>query len=100
MTDGPPTKPRPPEPVRLRSIDALRGLDMALILGGREAILAIAALFASEPAMAALNRQFHHPEWNGFTLYDLVFPLFLFLAGASMPLSMEKRIAAGSGEPR
>ncbi len=84
------------EPTRLRSIDALRGLDMSIILGGREAILGIAGLFASEQTMAALDRQFHHPEWNGFTLYDLIFPLFLFLAGASMPLSMEKRIAAGA----
>ena len=96
MTDTTDETAATPKPVRLRSIDALRGLDMALILGGREAILAIAALFASEPTMVALNRQLQHPEWNGFTLYDLVFPLFLFLAGASMPLSMERRIAAGA----
>ncbi|MEE2940724.1 MAG: DUF5009 domain-containing protein [Planctomycetota bacterium] len=96
MTDDPLETRSRPEPGRLRSLDALRGLDMSLILGGREAILAIAGLFASEPAMAALDRQFHHPEWNGFTLYDLIFPLFLFLAGVSMPLSMEKRVAAGA----
>lgn len=96
MTDTHQEAAARPEPARLRSIDALRGLDMSLILGGREAILGLAGLFASEPAMEALDRQFHHPEWNGFTLYDLIFPLFLFLAGASMPLSMEKRLAAGA----
>ena len=96
MTDPHQEAAARPEPARLRSIDALRGLDMSLILGGREVLLGLAGLFASEPAMAALDRQFHHPEWNGFTLYDLIFPLFLFLAGASMPLSMEKRLAAGA----
>ena len=98
MTDTHQEAAARPEPARLRSIDALRGLDMSLILGGREVILGLAGLFASEPAMAALDRQFHHPEWNGFTLYDLIFPLFLFLAGASMPLSMEKRLAAGASK--
>lgn len=96
MTDTHQEAAARPEPARLRSIDALRGLDMSLILGGREVILGLVGLFASEPAMAALDRQFHHPEWNGFTLYDLIFPLFLFLAGASMPISMEKRLAAGA----
>lgn len=90
--------PASSSPARLRSLDALRGLDMSLILGGREAILGIAGLVASESTLAALHRQFEHPEWHGFTLYDLIFPLFLFLAGVSMPLSMAKRVEAGASK--
>ena len=38
-----------------------------------------------------LAGQLEHPEWHGFKFYDLIFPLFLFLAGVSMPLSFAKR---------
>jgi predicted acyltransferase len=37
----------------------------------------------------------HHPEWHGFAFYDLIFPLFLFIAGVAMPFSMEKRLSRG-----
>ena len=42
-----------------------------------------------------LSGQLEHPEWNGFTLYDLIFPLFLFMAGVAMPFSFEKRLERG-----
>ncbi len=87
-----------PSPARIVSIDALRGFDMALIIGGREALLALGALCLSERALATLTHQFHHPEWNGFTFYDLIFPLFLFLAGASLPFSLAKRREQGASD--
>jgi len=34
------------------------------------------------------SEQMHHPEWHGFTAYDLIFPLFLFIAGATLPWSI------------
>lgn len=83
-------------PRRVTSIDALRGFDMMLIIGGKSAILALAALIVSEETLKVLQHQFEHPEWNGFTFYDLIFPLFLFLAGASLPLSLAKRREAGA----
>jgi predicted acyltransferase len=40
--------------------------------------------------MAGLADQFEHAEWEGFRFYDLIFPLFLFLVGCSIPLSLGK----------
>lgn len=31
-----------------------------------------------------------HPDWNGFTLADLIFPSFLFIMGMAVPLSLSK----------
>ena len=39
--------------------------------------------------------QLDHSAWHGFTFYDLIFPLFLFLAGVSIPIALEKRMARG-----
>jgi predicted acyltransferase len=36
-----------------------------------------------------------HAEWNGWTPTDLVFPFFLFIAGASMAFSFEARMKRG-----
>jgi predicted acyltransferase len=36
-----------------------------------------------------------HAEWNGWTYTDTIFPFFLFLAGASLVLSLSRRAAAG-----
>ena len=32
--------------------------------------------------------QLEHAEWAGFHFYDLVFPLFMFISGVAMPLSL------------
>ena len=82
---------------RLGSLDALRGFDMIWIVGGREVVVAAAA-WTGWGWLAALERQLRHAEWNGFTAWDLIFPLFLFLAGASFPLSLERRRARGDSE--
>jgi predicted acyltransferase len=79
---------------RLHSVDALRGFDMFWIIGG-EGIAHTAATLTGWSWLAWLVGQLEHPEWHGFKFYDLVFPLFLFLAGVSMPLSFEKRSARG-----
>jgi predicted acyltransferase len=39
----------------------------------------------------------HHAQWNGFTATDLVFPTFLFVAGASNVFAFEARPARGAG---
>ena len=38
--------------------------------------------------------QLKHVPWHGFTFEDMIFPLFLFIAGISFPFSMSKRIAS------
>src|SRR5262245_21275890 len=79
---------------RLVSLDALRGFDMFWIMGG-ESIVAAAATLTSWPWLIWLHGQLKHPDWDGFALYDLIFPLFLFIAGVAMPLSFEKRLSRG-----
>jgi predicted acyltransferase len=79
---------------RLLSIDALRGFDMFWIIGGAAIAEAAAELTGWLP-LAWLAGQMQHADWHGFTLYDLIFPLFLFLAGAAMPLSFARRLERG-----
>ncbi|MBL0745537.1 acyltransferase family protein [Chryseolinea lacunae] len=79
---------------RLYSLDALRGFDMFWIMGGEEIFHALAKITGS-PAMEAIAHQFTHPNWHGFRLYDLIFPLFLFLAGVATPYSMAKELEKG-----
>lgn len=74
---------------RLASIDALRGFDMFWIIGGKEAVLALVAIFVT-PLPPWLLHQFEHVEWEGFAAWDLIMPLFLFVSGASLPFSLSK----------
>ncbi len=81
---------------RLESLDALRGFDMLWIVGGTGLIGAL----AEDPGGSLLGwmaEQSEHPEWHGFALYDLIFPLFLFLAGVSLPFSLAHRRERGDG---
>jgi len=75
---------------RLLSLDALRGFDMLWISGGEAVIVTLAAL-TGWPALQWASRQMEHVSWEGFHFYDMIFPLFLFIAGVSMPFSILKR---------
>ena len=81
-------------PQRLYSLDALRGFDMFWIMGGEEIIHSLAEITKSPP-MIAMSEQLTHPEWHGFHFYDLIFPLFLFLAGVATPFSVGKELEKG-----
>ncbi|OZI09420.1 DUF5009 domain-containing protein [Siphonobacter sp. BAB-5385] len=84
-----------PVPVkRLLSLDTLRGFDMFWIMGGDEIFYALAKTTTWGWA-AFMADQFTHPEWNGFRFYDLIFPLFLFMAGVSTPFSIGSRLQKG-----
>jgi len=83
------------QPNRLLSLDALRGFDMFWITGGEELVHALAEA-TGWAAMATMAHQLTHPEWNGFRAYDLIFPLFLFLAGVSTPFSLANQLENGA----
>lgn len=85
------------KPARLISLDALRGFDMFWITGGQKIIFALASI-TGWPIFNWLNVQMHHVPWNGFAFYDIIFALFLFLAGVSMPFSFAKRMAHGESK--
>ncbi len=82
-----------PAPQRLLSLDALRGFDMFWILGFGGVLEALAQRYL--PGTWAGNlilTQLDHVEWEGFHFEDLIFPLFLFIAGVSMTLALPKRL--------
>ena len=81
-------------PQRLYSLDALRGFDMFWIMGAEEIFHGLAKATGA-PFWNALSTQFTHPSWNGFHIYDLIFPLFLFLAGVSTPYSVGRELEKG-----
>lgn len=101
---------------RLLSLDALRGFDMFWIISGEEIFKGFANAIKTEHQLLqdpanwqisispdlsiwekfwiVCSNQFHHTVWNGFTFYDLIFPLFIFIAGISMDLSYSKQLIA------
>lgn len=84
---------------RLFSLDALRGFDMFWITGGQKLVWAMATV-TGWPLFTWMNSQMHHVEWNGFAFYDMIFPLFLFLAGVSMPYSFAAREKRGDSRKK
>ncbi len=79
---------------RILSLDALRGFDMFWIIGGDTVAVALLRLIGA-PWALTLSGQFEHCAWNGFTFYDLIYPLFLFIVGTSMPFAVSRRLERG-----
>lgn len=78
-------------PARLHSLDALRGFDMFWIVSGEGLIHSLAAA-SGWTVFKWMSDQLHHSDWNGFTFYDLIFPLFIFVAGVSMAYSISNQL--------
>ena len=79
---------------RLLSIDALRGFDM-LLISGAGTFLVLLESKTPFPWVDWIARQMKHPAWHGFTFYDFIFPLFLFIAGVSLTFSIRKALGQG-----
>jgi len=77
---------------RLMSLDALRGFDMFWIIGADSLVYALNRM-SQNPATKFLAEQLDHAEWAGFRFYDLIFPLFVFMVGASIVFSLTKTFA-------
>jgi len=73
---------------RLASLDILRGADMFLLLFIGPIVRKLCKVYPD--GMAWIAPQFHHVSWEGFVLWDLIMPLFLFLSGITIPFSMAK----------
>ncbi|CCQ11791.1 N-acetylglucosamine related transporter, NagX [Pseudoalteromonas luteoviolacea B = ATCC 29581] len=74
---------------RLASLDALRGFDMMWILGG-QGIFAALFVLTGWTGWRTFEAHTVHSDWHGFTFYDLIFPLFIFLSGVAMGLSPKR----------
>ncbi|MBP3774105.1 MAG: DUF5009 domain-containing protein [Bacteroidaceae bacterium] len=74
---------------RLESLDALRGFDLfCLVVVGR--IIHKLGAAIDTPWFDAIMPVFTHKEWEGFSPWDLVMPLFMFMAGVTIPYSLGK----------
>lgn len=72
---------------------------MFWIMSGEHIIHALAKA-APIPVFVWMSSQLHHTDWDGITFYDMIFPIFLFVAGVSMPYSFEKKMkTAGVSTP-
>ncbi|WP_193211887.1 acyltransferase family protein [Luteolibacter marinus] len=80
---------------RLRSLDALRGFDMLWIIGLAGLFRAIAEV-TDIGWLEAWAVQLHHVDWVGLRAYDLIFPLFMFLSGMSVPYAVGKKLERGA----
>lgn len=77
---------------RLFSLDLLRGIDMFyLAVVGVVLHPLLKAVGAGESWSAFL---IEHP-WEGFSHYDLVMPLFIFMSGAAVPFALGSRLENG-----
>lgn len=86
--------PKPKPQGRLMALDALRGFDMFWILGG-DALARALDRMDKNPVTETLSTQLTHVDWDGFRFYDLIFPLFVFMAGVSTVYSLSKAYEEG-----
>lgn len=82
---------------RLQSLDALRGFDMLFIMGGDALFICLGAMLPGT-VFEWWGREMSHVAWHGFSFEDLIFPLFLFLAGVSFPFSLAKQRGQGHND--
>lgn len=77
------------EKVRLASLDILRGLDLFLLLIIGPVLHTF--LWSGHGSDWEFIR-FHaeHVWWQGFALWDIIMPLFMFMSGITIPFSMGK----------
>lgn len=79
---------------RLASLDTLRGMDMFWIIGGGTIVTQLAKCTDST-VIDWMAGQMRHPSWHGFSFFDLIFPLFIFMAGVSLPFSVNSKLNKG-----
>lgn len=83
--------PEPKIATRLQSLDFVRGLTMVLLtLESTELYNHLRPAAEGTVAMPLLNQFFHHP-WHGLRLWDLVQPVFMFVAGTAMAFSLKRQ---------
>ncbi len=81
---------------RLLSLDVLRGVDLFLLVGLQPIIVSVLRNLEPNDVTTFLLTQFDHAQWEGFTAWDLVMPLFLFMSGVAMPFSLPKYLSQNS----
>lgn len=74
---------------RLESLDVLRGFDLFCLVV-LESVLHPLQRAVDAPWFNDFMWGFSHVKWEGFSTWDLVMPLFLFMSGVSMPFALSR----------
>ncbi|HTD92757.1 MAG TPA: DUF5009 domain-containing protein [Chitinophagaceae bacterium] len=80
---------------RLLSLDFLRGFIMVLLMMDSTGLYDFLEEKTRGTALHALAQQFVHHPWNGLRFWDLVQPVFMFVAGTAMAFSLYKQRESG-----
>ena len=76
---------------RLESLDALRGFDLFCLVG-LSVILKALNRVIDVPWYDNMMWAFTHVEWEGFSPWDLVMPLFMFMSGITIPFALSRYV--------
>ena len=74
---------------RLESLDVLRGFDLFCLVG-LEAVMHALDGAIDAPWFDGVMRCFTHVDWEGFSPWDLVMPLFMFMSGITIPFALAR----------
>ncbi|MBR5531417.1 MAG: DUF5009 domain-containing protein [Bacteroidaceae bacterium] len=74
---------------RLVSLDALRGFDLFVLVALGPLVLSFTQAAGPEH-FEGLRAAFTHVDWEGFSPWDLIMPLFVFMSGASIPFALSR----------
>ena len=74
---------------RLESLDVLRGFDLFLLVG-LEMVMHHLGSAVHTPAFHSVMWCFTHVDWEGFSTWDLVMPLFMFMSGITIPFALSR----------
>jgi len=74
---------------RLESLDILRGFDLFLLVG-LEMVMHHLAGAVQSPSFHSVMWCFTHVDWEGFSTWDLVMPLFMFMSGITIPFALSR----------
>ena len=80
---------------RLLSLDFMRGLIMVLLALESTGLYEHLFMASIDSPLHPLSRQFFHHPWHGLRFWDLIQPGFMYLAGISLALSLNKQEKAG-----
>ena len=74
---------------RLESLDVLRGFDLFLLVG-LEMVMHHLGSAVHTPVFHSVMWCFTHVDWEGFSTWDLVMPLFMFMSGITIPFALSR----------
>ena len=76
-------------PQRLESLDVLRGFDLFLLVG-LEAVMHHLSSAVNTPSFHSFMWCFTHVQWEGFSTWDMIMPLFMFMSGITIPFALSR----------